>query len=101
MSRGDLSEAEGRLLAPFCRRSADARAGPRSTMRIDEYELFLSGCAKALMGEAGFTTLSLVSSESGSLLRLVQCHGGANECLQRLGIDLVALMDIDGMPDVP
>ncbi len=51
MSRGDLSEAEWRLL-----------------MRIDEYELFRSGRAKALMDEAGFTTLltrSLVSSESG------------------------------------
>ena len=37
-------------------------------MRIDEYELFRSGRAKALMNEAGFTTLlerSLVSSESG------------------------------------
>jgi hypothetical protein len=37
-------------------------------MRIDEYELFRSGRAKALMDEAGFTTLlkrSLVSSESG------------------------------------
>jgi len=35
---------------------------------IDEYELFRSGRAKALMDEAGFTTLlkrSLVSSESG------------------------------------
>ena len=37
-------------------------------MRIDEYGLFRSGRAKALMDEARFTTLlkhSLVSSESG------------------------------------
>jgi hypothetical protein len=37
-------------------------------MRIDEYELFGSGGAKALMDDAGFTTLlkrSLVSSECG------------------------------------
>jgi hypothetical protein len=37
-------------------------------MRIDEYELFRSGRAKALMDEAGFTTLlkrPLVTSESG------------------------------------
>jgi|RhiMetdeSRZDD1v2_1073273.scaffolds.fasta_scaffold4465998_2 hypothetical protein len=37
-------------------------------MRIDEYELFRSGRAKALMDKACFTTLlkrSLVSSESG------------------------------------
>jgi len=37
-------------------------------MRIDEYAIFRSGRAKALMGKAGFTTLlkrSLVSSGSG------------------------------------
>jgi hypothetical protein len=37
-------------------------------MRIDEYELFRSGRAKALMDEAGFTTLlkrCLVFSENG------------------------------------
>ena len=37
-------------------------------MRIDAYELFRSGRAKALMDEPGLTTLlkrSLVSSESG------------------------------------
>jgi hypothetical protein len=41
---------------------------PNAEMRIEEYELFRSGHAKALMDEAGFTTLlkrSLVSSESG------------------------------------
>src|SRR5271163_4576781 len=31
----------------------------------------------------------------------VQCHGGANERLERLFIDLVALMEIDGTPGVP
>jgi hypothetical protein len=36
---------------------------------------------------------------SGSARR-VQCHGGANERLQRLFIDLVALMQTDGTPDV-
>ena len=30
----------------------------------------------------------------------VQCHGGANERLQRLFINLVALMEIDGTPGV-
>ena len=41
---------------------------PNAKMRIDVYELFRLGRAKALMDEAGFTTLlkrSLVSSESG------------------------------------
>ncbi len=30
----------------------------------------------------------------------VQCHGGANERLQRVFINLVALMEIDGTPGV-
>ena len=29
---------------------------------------------------------------------LVQCHGGANERLQRLFINLITLMEIDGTP---
>src|SRR5882672_11271360 len=37
---------------------------------------------------------------SGSSHRRVQCHGGANERLQRPFIDLVALMEIDGTPGV-
>src|SRR5258705_8316869 len=37
---------------------------------------------------------------SGSLHRNVQCYGGANERLQRLFINLVALMEIDGTPGV-
>src|SRR6266516_3259968 len=37
---------------------------------------------------------------SGSSRGRVPCHGGANERLQRLFIDLVALMDIDGTSGV-
>ena len=37
---------------------------------------------------------------SGTSHRRVQCHGGANERLQRLFINLVALMEIDGTPGV-
>ena len=37
---------------------------------------------------------------SGSSHRGVQCHGGANERLQRLFINLVVLMEIDGTPGV-
>ena len=54
------------------------------------------------MDEAGFTTLlkrSLGSSESGGAggrsRRRIQRHGGANERLQRLFINLVALIEID------
>src|ERR1700681_2416616 len=45
---------------------------------------------------------SLLSADgaSGSSHRRVVCHGGANERLQRLFINLVALMDIDGAPGV-
>ena len=37
---------------------------------------------------------------SGSSHRRVQCHGGANERLQRHFINPVALMEIDGTPGV-
>jgi hypothetical protein len=37
---------------------------------------------------------------SDSSHRRFQCHGGANERLQRLFINLVALMEIDGTPGV-
>src|ERR1700736_2829901 len=36
----------------------------------------------------------------GSSHRRVQCHGGANERLQRLFINFVALMEIDGTSGV-
>src|ERR1700720_3167636 len=36
----------------------------------------------------------------GSSHRRVRCHSGANERLQRLFINLVALMEIDGTPGV-
>jgi len=36
----------------------------------------------------------------GSSHRRVQCHGGANERLQRLLVNLVALMEVDGTPGV-
>jgi hypothetical protein len=45
----------------------------------------------------------LVSSESdgaSGASRRVQFHGGANERLQSLFIDLVALVEIDGTPGV-
>src|SRR5438552_4027392 len=42
----------------------------------------------------------LCFSAGGSAHRRVQCHGGANERLQRLFINLVALMEIDGTPGV-
>jgi hypothetical protein len=44
----------------------------------------------------------LLSADGASFswLRRVQCHGGANERLQRLFINLVALMEIYGTPHV-
>src|SRR3974390_728345 len=40
------------------------------------------------------------SFSAGLEVRRVQGHGGANERLKRLLIDLVALMEIDGAPGV-
>jgi hypothetical protein len=42
----------------------------------------------------------LASSLPGLRLGLIQRHGGANERLERLLVDLVALMEIDGAPRV-
>src|ERR1700690_1685456 len=50
-----------------------------------------SGALRFLLGADG---------ASGSSPRNVQCCGGANERLQRLFIDLVALVEIDGTPGV-
>lgn len=45
---------------------------------------------------------SLLSADgaSGRSQRRVQCHRGANERLQRIFINLVVLMEIDGTPGV-
>src|SRR5262249_19761844 len=45
-------------------------------------------------------SLPRADGASGSSHRHIQCHGGANERLQRLFINLVALMEIDGTPGV-
>src|SRR5260370_9930105 len=45
-------------------------------------------------------SLRRADGASGSGRRRVQCHGGANERLERLFINLVALMEIDGTPGV-
>jgi hypothetical protein len=43
-------------------------------------------------------SLRRADGASGSSPRRVQCDGGANERLERLFINLVALMEIDGTP---
>src|SRR6195256_374838 len=45
-------------------------------------------------------SLPRADGASGSSHRNVQCHGGANERLECLFINLVALMEIDGTPGV-
>jgi hypothetical protein len=71
LSRGDLSEAEWHLLEPLLPPERGRKSRPAFDNRQivnGIYELFRSGRAKALMDEAGFTTLlkrSLVSSDSG------------------------------------
>jgi hypothetical protein len=45
-------------------------------------------------------SLPKTGGASRNSLRHVQCHGGANECLQRLFVNLVALMKVDGAPHI-
>src|SRR3979490_3102844 len=54
------------------------------------------------MTRSSSALLSLLRADGagGSVRRRVQRHGGANERLQRLFINLVALMEIDGTPGV-
>ena len=49
---------------------------------------------------SAFWSLLGADGAGGSSHRNVQCHGGANKRLQRLFINLVALMEIDGTPGV-
>src|SRR5437773_5330304 len=52
------------------------------------------------LSSSALWSLPRADGASGRSLRRVQCHGGANERLQRLCINLVALMEIDGTPGV-
>src|SRR5262249_58798777 len=66
--------------------------------------------SSAFRRSAGTVSTSLASSRFASCQKrarglalgfgLVQCHGGANERLQRLFINLSTLTEIDGTPDV-
>lgn len=73
----------------------------------DQLEVALDGghCEEPALAGRGWFSIALWSllgadGASGSSHRRVQCHGGANERLQRLLIDLVALAEIDGTPGV-
>src|ERR1700680_1020024 len=59
-----------------------------------------SGASSSLSASSALWSLLRADGASGSSHRRVQCHGGANERLQRLFINLVALMEIDGTPGV-
>jgi hypothetical protein len=54
----------------------------------------------ATTASSALWSLLRADGASGSSHRCVQCHGGANERLERLFINLVALMEIDGAPGV-
>src|SRR5262249_22068679 len=49
---------------------------------------------------SAFWSLPRAEGTSGSSHRNVQRHGGANERLQRLFVNLVALMKVDGAPHI-
>src|SRR5437899_883732 len=59
-----------------------------------------SRASSSLSASSALWPLPRADGRSASSHRDVQCHGGANERLQRLFIDLVALMEIDGTPGV-
>ena len=92
------------------RRAAAARVRGRAdvrAVRLDRAVFYALGLPFAdergrLMTDESSALWFLLRADgaSGRSRRRVQCHGGANERLQRLFINLVALMEIDGTPGV-
>src|ERR1700757_4680667 len=70
----------------FVRASSPMASLPR--LCRSSVELVLGDCTAPLRGC------------TGRRLGVVQVHRGTNECLQRLFVDLVALMEVDGAPGV-
>src|SRR5262249_29603205 len=69
----------------------------RATLSLGRPQPLPAGAAPAL---GALRSLRRTDRASGSSRRRVQGHGGANERRQRLFIDLVALVGIDGTPGV-
>jgi hypothetical protein len=72
----------------------------RSTGVIDRWVLVVGAPPLGSSQSASDPRLSMLSSPVGGRLTRVQCHRGADEPLQRLFINLVALVEIDGTPGV-
>ena len=60
----------------------------------------LGGIRELRRSSSALWSLPRADGASGRSHRRVQCHGGANERLQCLFLNLVALMEIDGTPGV-
>ena len=74
--------------------SMSLKGGPLTLPQPAHASLPRRRCSSALW------SLLRADRASGRSHRRVQCHGAANERLQRLFINLVALVDIDGAPGV-
>src|SRR5262245_56601509 len=73
--------------------------GVRELRRVSATDLIRSGRFFRL-GRLSTALWFLPRADGAScrLHRCIQCHGGANKRLERLFINLVALMEIDGTP---
>ena len=75
-----------------------AADGRRLCLRVTDFKA--PSAASHRRRSSALWSLLRADGASGRSHRRVQCHRGANERLQRLFINLVAFMDIDGAPDV-
>jgi hypothetical protein len=86
-----------------CSRGGQA-ARPRTLHCAELQSIRANTCSRAQVdsrrSSSALWSLLRADGASGRSHRRVQCHGGANERLQRLCIDLVALVEIDGAPGV-
>src|SRR4051812_44024748 len=95
LQRGNVGEGSGCTPHPTVSVERPVSPSPASG-RGHKYSPALSDA----VGSSALWFLVRANRASGRLLRRVQRHGGANERLQRLVVDLVTLMDIDGAPHI-
>ena len=81
-------------------RSAAAAATPQAAVESSGIAVSRRSPPTPETASSALRSLLRADGASGRSHRRVQRHGGANERLQRLFIDLVALMEIDGAPGV-
>ena len=93
----EAREAEGQEKGQEGRRQSRTQTGEEGQVKPQESR---EAPEKVRRSSSALWSLLRADGASGRSHRCVQRHGGANERLQRLFIDLVALMEIDGAPGV-